>query len=215
MDDDRIMSVKDLRRRLGPPGRRGFDAVQGVSFSVRRGELFAAGAEDRVRAGQPAPCPATVRPGRGALAADAGPARGDSRWSVADFFTATTLTGTSYYALAVIEHATRRIRVLGVTAHPSGAWVTQMARNQAMDLQDAGAQVMYPIRDRDTQFTTAFDAVLAGEEVGELARAVDLRGVVRNPGAVAQGQGRGLGLGPAVGAEDVRAKLRRVGKCEA
>ena len=41
-----------------------------------------------------------------------------------DFFTADLLDGTQAYVLAVIEHATRRIRVLGVTQHPTGAWTT-------------------------------------------------------------------------------------------
>ena len=61
----------------------------------------------------------------------------------------------------------------------------------------------------------ASTAVLAGEEVGELARAVHLRRVVWNPGAVAEGQGRGLRLGPMVGAEYVRAQICGVVKCEA
>jgi putative transposase len=51
-----------------------------------------------------------------------------------DFFTVDLLDGTSAYVLAVIEHATRRIRILGVTAHPNDAWVTQMARNLLMDI---------------------------------------------------------------------------------
>jgi len=84
----------------------------------------------------------------------------------ADFLTATTLTGTSYYVFTVIEHATRRVRVRGATAHPTGEWVTQMARNLTMDLQDAGTEVKYLIRDRDTKFTAAFDAGLAGEGIG-------------------------------------------------
>ena len=37
-----------------------------------------------------------------------------------DFFTASLLDGTQAYVLAVIEHATRRIRILGVTPHPTG-----------------------------------------------------------------------------------------------
>jgi ABC-2 type transport system ATP-binding protein len=41
MDDNGVITVRDLRRRYGGPGGRGFEAVRGVSFSVRRGELFA------------------------------------------------------------------------------------------------------------------------------------------------------------------------------
>jgi putative transposase len=53
-----------------------------------------------------------------------------------DFFETVTLCGTRMYVLAVIEHNTRRIRVLGATAHPTAAWVVQAARNLLMDLQD-------------------------------------------------------------------------------
>ncbi|MFE2070009.1 helix-turn-helix domain-containing protein [Streptomyces sp. NPDC059467] len=77
-----------------------------------------------------------------------------------DFFTAATLNGATLYVFAVIEHANRRIRVLGATAHPTADRVTQAARNLVMDLQDAGATVRYLIRDRDSTFTRAFDAVL-------------------------------------------------------
>jgi transposase InsO family protein len=62
--------------------------------------------------------------------------------------------------LAVIEHATRRVRVLGATAHPSAAWVTQTARNLAMDIEDAGYQVKYLIRDRDGKYPKLFDTIL-------------------------------------------------------
>jgi putative transposase len=83
----------------------------------------------------------------------------------ADFFETRTLTGARLYVFAVIEHATRRVRVLGATAHPTAAWTTQLARNLVMDLQDAGATVKYLIRDRDSRYTAAFDAVFHSEGV--------------------------------------------------
>jgi putative transposase len=78
-----------------------------------------------------------------------------------DFFTADLLDGTQAYVLAVIEHATRRIRILGVTLHPTGAWTAQQARNLIMDLGDQTQRIRFMIRDRGSNFTAAFDAVLA------------------------------------------------------
>src|SRR5450631_1953305 len=79
-----------------------------------------------------------------------------------DFFTADLLDGTQAHVLAVIEHATRRIRILGVTLHPTGEWTTQQARNLIMDLGEQAHQVKFIIRDRGSNYTAAFDAVLAG-----------------------------------------------------
>jgi putative transposase len=77
-----------------------------------------------------------------------------------DFFETVTLTGARLHVLAVIEHATRRIRVLGATHHPTASWVAQAARNLIVDLEDAGCQARFLIRDRDGKFPALFDAVL-------------------------------------------------------
>jgi hypothetical protein len=84
-----------------------------------------------------------------------------------DFFTADLLDGTHAYVLAVIEHDTRRIRILGVTLHPTGDWTTQQARNLVMDLGEQGHRVKFMIRDRGSNYTPAFDAVLADAGIQE------------------------------------------------
>ncbi|MCC8251547.1 integrase [Saccharothrix luteola] len=75
-----------------------------------------------------------------------------------DFFETTTLSGTRLYVLAVIKHASRRIRVLGATTHPTASWVTQAARNFVMDLEEAGSSARFLIRDRDGKFPALFDS---------------------------------------------------------
>lgn len=69
------------------------------------------------------------------------------------------------YVLAVIEHATRRVRILGATAHPTTAWVSQAVRNLAMDLEDAGRRARFLIRDRDGKYPTMFDTILTDAQV--------------------------------------------------
>ncbi|MBP2329307.1 transposase InsO family protein [Kibdelosporangium banguiense] len=103
---------------------------------------------------------------------DPAPERASSTWAqflrsqadvllACDFLETVTLTGTRMYVLAVIEHAHRRIRVLGTTPHPTAAWVTQAARNLIMDLDDAGCRARFLIRDRDGKFPDLFDVILA------------------------------------------------------
>ena len=79
-----------------------------------------------------------------------------------DFFTVDLLDGTQAHVLAVIEHAARRVRILGVTLQPTGEWATQQARNLLMDLGDQADRVKFMISDRGSNYTAAFDAVLAG-----------------------------------------------------
>src|SRR6185437_8904859 len=76
-----------------------------------------------------------------------------------DFFTADLLNGAKVYVLAVIEHDTRRIRVLGATEHPAQSWVVQQARNLLMDLGDPGTRMKFVLHDRDVSFTATVDAL--------------------------------------------------------
>ena len=69
------------------------------------------------------------------------------------------------YILIVIEHDRRRVHLTGITAYPTGAWVAQQARNLLMDLDDRAEQFLFLIRDRDSKFTAAFDAVFAGTDM--------------------------------------------------
>jgi transposase InsO family protein len=57
------------------------------------------------------------------------------------------------------------VHLAGITAHPTGAWVAQQARNLLMDLDDRADQFRFLIRDRDSKFTAAFDGVFTGADI--------------------------------------------------
>jgi transposase InsO family protein len=80
-----------------------------------------------------------------------------------DFFSVDTVLLRRLYVLFFIELGRRRIWITGVTAHPTGIWVTQQARNVAGDLVDAVVDINFIVRDRDTKFVASFDEVFKSE----------------------------------------------------
>ena len=107
------------------------------------------------------------------------PRRSGPSWSVflraqaksilaTDFFHVDTVLGQRFYGLFVIEIDTRVVRLLGITTHPNGLWMAQMARNLTFNLHDDARRVRFLVRDRDAKFTAAFDDVLRSEGISTI-----------------------------------------------
>ncbi|MEV0136621.1 integrase core domain-containing protein [Dactylosporangium sp. NPDC050688] len=84
------------------------------------------------------------------------------------FFTVDTVLLKRIYVLFFIELATRQVHIAGVTAHPTGDWVTQQARNLLMNLDQHASRLRFLLRDRDTKFTAAFDVVFTAAGIDVL-----------------------------------------------
>jgi transposase InsO family protein len=82
-----------------------------------------------------------------------------------DFVHVDTVVLRRIYALIAVEHGSRRAHLAGVTAHPTGAWTTQAARNLLMDIADRATSVTFLLRDRDCRFTKAFDTVFTADGI--------------------------------------------------
>ena len=83
-----------------------------------------------------------------------------------DFYSKPVLTWRGWvdaYVLVFIHLGSRRVFMSPATFNPKEEWVLQQARNASMWLQDLGVKASGLIRDRDTKFTTRFDAIWKSE----------------------------------------------------
>jgi transposase InsO family protein len=78
-------------------------------------------------------------------------------------------TLTRLYVAFAIEHETRLVHLLGIARFPGAAWATQLARELTADLAEARRGFTHLIRDRDSKFTAAFDAVFTARGIEVVA----------------------------------------------
>ena len=167
----RDRQVSEFVGKLG--GARGLYWASGKSLGqqsrrlcrgllLRFSRLYSASRSSRPRCGRPSRTPESTWASDRTSTTWADFRRSQAEALLAcDFFEVSTLSGTRRYVLAVIEHTSRWIRVLGTTPHPTTAWVTQVAKNLVMELDDAGIGARFLIRDRDGKFPALFDTILA------------------------------------------------------
>jgi putative transposase len=93
-----------------------------------------------------------------------------------DFLHVDTVLLKRLYVLVFIEHGTRRMHLGGVTAHPTGDWTVQQARNLAIRLDERFEDIRFLIRDRGSNFTRSFDAVFQATGATILCTAIQAPG---------------------------------------
>jgi transposase InsO family protein len=135
------------RRIQGEPARLGHPIAASTAWEILR----AAGIDPAPRRGSPTWREFLTSQAEGVIAVD--------------IFHLDTVLGRRLYALAFLEHGTRRLHIAGVTACPTQEWAVQQARNVTADLGTRLESLRFLLRDRDGKYGQSFDAVFEAEEI--------------------------------------------------